>query len=82
MSNRHPLVVKLKSGEYDGKDIMEAWLLIESLITEVKDSREHLRRVIRAYFSDSGAEPSVSVLGRAVVEAREYLDSGRGNPDG
>ncbi len=31
---RHPLVVKLKSGEYDGKDIMEAWLLIESLSSE------------------------------------------------
>ncbi len=30
MSDRHPLVVKLKSGEYDGVDIMKAWLLIES----------------------------------------------------
>lgn len=27
---RHPLVVKLKSGEYDGADLMQAWLLIES----------------------------------------------------
>jgi len=27
MSDRHPLVVKLKSGEYAGKDIMNAWIL-------------------------------------------------------
>lgn len=39
MMARHPLVVKLKSGEYDGTDIMEAWLLIESLSTEVSDLR-------------------------------------------
>ena len=30
MMPRHPLVVKLKSGEYDGTDLMQAWLLIES----------------------------------------------------
>ena len=27
----NPLVVKLKSGEYDGKDIMQSWCLIEDL---------------------------------------------------
>ena len=30
----HPLVVKLKSGEYDGKDIMQAWCLIGQLEQE------------------------------------------------
>ena len=29
MRNRDPLVVKLKSGEYDGADIMAAWLALE-----------------------------------------------------
>jgi hypothetical protein len=36
MSNRHPLVVKLKSGEYDGTDLMQAWLLIEELQSELE----------------------------------------------
>ena len=31
IKGRHPLVVKLKSGEYDGADIMAAWILIEEL---------------------------------------------------
>jgi hypothetical protein len=34
--------VKLKSGEYDGTDIMEAWLLIEFLTTESERVRDRL----------------------------------------
>ena len=46
---------------------IEAWKRMN------KDTREHLRRVVDAYFDDSGAEPSISALGRAADEARGFL---------
>jgi hypothetical protein len=39
MSDRNPLVIKLKSGEYDGADLMKAWLLIEKLETELAEQQ-------------------------------------------
>ena len=38
--SRNPLVVKLKSGEYDGADIMKAWLLIEELQAQLVEITE------------------------------------------
>lgn len=46
--NRHPLVVKLKSGEYDGNDLMQAWLLIESQQEQLTELREAAQRVFDA----------------------------------
>jgi len=48
MTKRHPLVVKLKSGEYDGKDIMDAWLLIERLTAENKSKSVALDHALLA----------------------------------
>ena len=41
---RHPLVIKLKSGEYDGADIMEAWLLIEAQQAKLEDYKDTCRQ--------------------------------------
>ncbi len=43
---RHPLVVKLKSGEYDGADLMKAWLLIEALQRENAELKERLETAV------------------------------------
>ena len=43
---RHPLVVKLKTGEYDGTDLMHAWLLIEALQEENAKLRELLKGIM------------------------------------
>ena len=55
-----------------------------SLLTQIDawkwklcDTRKHLQAVVNGYFNDSGAEPSVSVHGRAVDEARTYLKATR-----
>ena len=41
-------------------------LEIEEANTEIRHLRKHLRRVLDAVWNDTGAEPSVSVLGRAI----------------
>lgn len=48
---------------------------IRVLLANDKDLHMHLRRVLDAVHNDTGAEPSVSVLGRATDEAEEYLAS-------
>jgi len=45
---RHPLVVKLKTGEYDGTDLMHAWLLIEAQQEENAKLREAAHMTIKA----------------------------------
>ena len=45
----------------------------EELIDEIKKTRMHLRRVLDAVHNDTGAEPSVSVLGRACDEAEQLF---------
>ena len=50
--------------------------------SELEETREHLRRVVSGYFRDTGHEPSVSVLGRAASEARDYfIEQGKGCPN-
>lgn len=39
------------------------------------DAIHLLRNFVRAYFNCSGYEPSVSVLGRAADEAKEFLNT-------
>ncbi|KKK96890.1 hypothetical protein LCGC14_2658270, partial [marine sediment metagenome] len=50
---------------------VDAWKRIN------KDARNKLRAVVCGYFNDTGAEPSVSVLGRAVDEAKDFLQATR-----
>lgn len=60
-----------------------------ALYKELTSCRAHLRNVVRAYFSDTGAEPPhlivntqcVSILGRAVDEAKDYLSTTIPNVD-
>ena len=65
MSKRHPLVRKLKSGEYDGADIMEAWLLIESLQAELDKLRKALEFYARPY--KEGGEEEVGKRAREAL---------------
>jgi hypothetical protein len=48
------------------------------LLKRVEKATEHLGDIIRAYDANSGAEPSVSVLARAIDEARASIGGGNG----
>lgn len=50
---------------------------IEAWKWKLRDTREHLTAVVDGYFNDSGAEPSVSVHGRAADEAKKFLAATR-----
>ena len=50
---------------------IDAWKRIN------KDARNKLRAFVCGYFNDTGAEPSVSVLGRAANEAKDFLQATR-----
>ena len=50
-------------------------LALEKIRTELSETRKHLQSLVQAYFNDTGAEPSVSVHGRAASDARHLLET-------
>ena len=62
--SRNPLVVKLKSGEYDGADIMKAWLLIEELQAQLADKQWHIDCLMFEYCPDEMTDEQMEEWGK------------------
>lgn len=86
IKNRDELVIKLKSGEYDGTDIMQAWIRIEALEQQIErdknayESALHLLIRRSEPFLDSnivdetsGTIPLMEALKHAIKLANELL---------